>query len=236
MNKPNLNRDLALRIGLAARSLPDTQTKLFMTVLTECTGLPLTEASVDSLDKTRFSEVFKRHGRAFTETVLDHALSILKTAKPVELSAPGQTDYHDGEMPGSIRIAIGSQDGYHVDGHFSSCLQFMIYQISTSEIRPIDIRPIQMEDARKYSDKNEYRADLIADCQILHIASIGGAAAAKIVKKGVHLIKIGNHKTIASVLEQLQLILVESPPPWLAKVMGIEGTQRFRFEKQEPVL
>jgi len=236
MNKPNLNRDLALRIGLAARSLPDTQTKLFMTVLTECTGLPLTEATVDSLDKTLFREVFRQHGRAFTETALDHALSILKSAKPVELSAPDQTDYHDGEMPGSIRIAIGSQDGYHVDGHFSSCLQFMIYQISTSEIRPVDIRPIQLDDARKYSDKNEYRADLIADCQILHIASIGGAAAAKIVKKGVHLIKIGNHKTIASVLEQLQHILVESPPPWLAKVMGIEGTQRFRFEKQEPVL
>ncbi|MDO8846553.1 MAG: NifB/NifX family molybdenum-iron cluster-binding protein [Methylicorpusculum sp.] len=236
MNKPNLNRDLALRIGLAARSLPDIQTKLFMTVLTECTGLPLTEESVDSLDKARFNAIFKQHGREFNKAVLDNALSILKTVQPEEIAATDQPVYQDGEMPGSIRIAIGSQDGFHVDGHFSSCLQFMIYQISTSEIRPIDIRPIQMDDARKYSDKNEYRADLIADCQILHIASIGGAAAAKIVKKGVHLIKIGNHKTIASVLEQLQHILVESPPPWLAKVMGIEGTQRFRFEKQEPVL
>jgi len=38
-----LSRELALRIGLAAHALPDTDAKRLLSVLTDCIDLPLTE-------------------------------------------------------------------------------------------------------------------------------------------------------------------------------------------------
>jgi len=38
-----LSRELALRIGLAARALPDTDAKRLFKVLTDCVRLPITE-------------------------------------------------------------------------------------------------------------------------------------------------------------------------------------------------
>jgi len=41
-----LSRELALRIGLAAHALPDTDAKRLLSVLTDCIDLPLTEEKI----------------------------------------------------------------------------------------------------------------------------------------------------------------------------------------------
>lgn len=46
----------------------------------------------------------------------------------------------EGEMPGSVRIAIASDQGDTLSGHFGSCLRFLVYQVSPTEIRLVDIR------------------------------------------------------------------------------------------------
>ncbi len=77
-----------------------------------------------------------------------------------------------------------------------------------------------------------FRAELIQDCQVLYIASVGGPAAAKIVKLGIHPIKLSAIDPITEVVDQLQSVIAGTPPPWLAKVMGVEATDRFRFERE----
>jgi len=67
---------------------------------------------------------------------------------------------------------------------------------------------------------------------VLYIASVGGPAAAKIVKLGIHPIKLSAIESISEVIDQLQSVLAGTPPPWLAKVMGIEASNRFRFERE----
>ncbi len=108
----------------------------------------------------------------------------------------------------------------------------MIYQVSADEARLIDIRSTDIPKGLEVDDKNLFRAELIQDCQVLYIASVGGPAAAKIVKLGIHPMKLPGVETITGIIGQLQAVIAGTPPPWLAKVMGIEAAERFRFERE----
>jgi nitrogen fixation protein NifX len=223
-----LSRELALRIGLAARALPDTDAKRLLSVLTDCIGLPITEEKIVGIDLNTLKTAKAGELIDVDEPLLTHALSILKSG----LNIPKQQAYIDGDMPGSVRIACASNDGINVDGHFGSCSQFMIYQVSADEARLVDIRDTDIPNGLDVEDKNVFRAELIQDCQVLYIASVGGPAAAKIVKLGIHPMKLPGIESIAEIIGQLQTVIAGTPPPWLAKVMGIEANDRFRFERE----
>ncbi len=134
--------------------------------------------------------------------------------------------YTDGEMPDSIRVACASNSGELLNGHFGSCERFLVYQVSQAEYRLIDVREIGDDEAEE--DKNAYRADVIKDCQVLFIASVGGPAAAKIIKKGIHPIKQVTVVPTSELLEKLQVALA-NPSPWLGKIMGKDAQARSHF-------
>jgi len=100
---------------------------------------------------------------------------------------PPVESYTEGEMPQSIRVAIAANRGENLDGHFGSCERFLIYQVSPDAMKLVEVRGALEADQEE--DKNAARAALIKDCQILYLQSIGGPAAAKVVRAGVHPIK-----------------------------------------------
>jgi nitrogen fixation protein NifX len=108
----------------------------------------------------------------------------------------------------------------------------MIYQVSADEARLIEIRSTEIPAGVEVDDKNTYRAELIQDCQVIYMASVGGPAAAKIVKLGIHPMKLSGTEAIDDIIAQLQAVISGTPPPWLAKIMGIDATNRFRFERE----
>ncbi len=136
----------------------------------------------------------------------------------------------DNELPDSIRVAIASNNEGKLDGHFGSCVQFLIYQVSPKDIRLIDVRATAGKEGE--SEKNAYLADLISDCDILYVSSIGGPAVAKVVKHSIHPIKHIGEVDVENVLSKLQSVLSCLPPPWLAKVMGHPDEARVRFETE----
>jgi nitrogen fixation protein NifX len=130
-------------------------------------------------------------------------------------------------MPGSLRVAIASNHNELLDGHFGSCERFLIYQVSPSEIRLVGVRStLSTADAE---DKNAARAELINDCQILGVQSIGGPAAAKVVRAGVHPVKRPIGGEARDMLAELQGRLL-APPPWLAQIMGVPAHSLAKFE------
>lgn len=228
-----LSRELALRIGLAARALPDTEAKTLFKVLISCVGLPLTEDRLASLNLAQLKTAEGDILATIDDGLINKALAILLNQETVDSILPQQVEtYRDGDMPGSVRIACASDDGSQVDGHFGSCNQFLIYQVSGREARLIDIRNTAIPTGLEVHDKNSFRAELIQDCQVLYMASVGGPAAAKIVKLGIHPIKLPTIESIADIISQLQTVIAGTPPPWLAKVMGIAASDRFRFERE----
>ncbi len=134
-----------------------------------------------------------------------------------------------------LQIAFATTDGITVDGHFGSCEQFYIYDIDADSYQKIDVR--QAASGRGV-DKNAIRADLINDCQLLFCASIGGPAAARVIRSDIHPMKCkpvnDSFPAITEQLEQLQQRMQsKSLPPWLAKLTGQADQLSTRFEMME---
>jgi len=235
MSGNTISRDVALRIGLAARALPDIEASQLMQVLVKALGLPLTE---EKLGRITVRELQEAADDLFNNTPLPavkQALDFLWGKDVVEVSdeaLPEAKPYQDGDMPGSIRVAIASNNGEKLDGHFGSCARFLIYQVSPSEVRLIEVASMATS-PNKSDDKNSYRAEQIKDCDVLYVVSIGGPAAAKVIKQDIHPVKVPNGREASEVLHELQSILQKNPPPWLAKIMGKAAEERVRFEREE---
>lgn len=230
MNEIGLSNNMALRIGLAAKTLEGVTPADMLDVLSDTVGLPPSEKKLAglSIDKMRAASGGKLFGA--DRDALKEALLILKGKSSAE---PAQTPvcdaYEDGDMPGSIRVAVASNGAEDLDGHFGTCSQFLIYQLSSAETRLIAVRSTADDVAAE--DKNKFRADLIRDCQVLFIVSIGGPAAAKVVRANVHPIKKTEGGKARAVIAELAEVIAHNPPPWLAKVMGQEAEQRIRFRE-----
>jgi nitrogen fixation protein NifX len=132
-------------------------------------------------------------------------------------------------MSSSIRVAIASNSGELLNGHFGSCSRFLVYQVSADELRLIDIR--STAEAEDSDDRNAYRVSLIQDCHVLYIESIGGPAAAKVIKGGLYPMKIEAGGSAREILGQLQQAIATSPPPWLAKILGVADGERVKNYK-----
>ena len=123
-------------------------------------------------------------------------------------------------MTGSIRVACATDSGELIDGHFGSCRAFVLYDVSPGAVEFVNA--VSTAAADEAEDRNMARAALIGDCQIACFQSIGGPAAAKVVRAGAHPLKVAPNTRIDDMMAKLQQAL-ESPPPWLAKVMGVEA-------------
>ncbi len=214
-----LNTDLALRIGLAARTLPDMDSATLMHLFIDALGMPLSAEKFRNLDAAGLKRMLAAHDEQLNAALVEEALAYLQGERQVRLAdEPQLDDYSEGDMPGSVRVAVASNTGENIDGHFGSCQRFLIYQVSSTEVRLIDIRGA--EQAKEGESKNDARANLIKDCQIFFLISIGGPAAAKINRFGIHPIKVAAPRPARDEIYFLQQVLANTPPPWLAKVMA----------------
>ncbi|MBF0219259.1 MAG: nitrogen fixation protein NifX [Gammaproteobacteria bacterium] len=123
---------------------------------------------------------------------------------------------------GTIRAACASHDDTLLDGHFGSCEIFHIYEISATGWQLAESRMVAAgEGDSGGEDRIAERVKLISDCQLLFVISIGGPAAAKVVRAGVHPVKVPKVVTLEAQMASLQQAIADNPPPWLAKIMGL---------------
>ncbi|HXE39298.1 MAG TPA: dinitrogenase iron-molybdenum cofactor N-terminal domain-containing protein [Azonexus sp.] len=233
---PIASREAALRIALAARALDGLDVRALVSALADKFDLPITESKLASITVEDL-RVILAGGHAEENCVVGVSGDALKEAvrflwgENIEGSdLPAIDSYTDGEMPGSIRIAIANNKGENLDGHFGSCERFLIYQVSSTAIKLVAVRSGLDADAAE--DKNKARAEVIADCDLVFIQSIGGPAAAKVVRAGVHPLKKPKGGAARDILVELQGAL-QSPPPWLARIMGLPAASLAKYEVEE---
>ena len=134
-----------------------------------------------------------------------------------------------------LQIAFSSSDGKSIDGHFGSCEQFDIYTVSAEGYQKIDVR---QAGSGRGIEKNAQRAEIISDCHLMFCASIGGPAAARVIRADIYPMKckpINNvYPEIKEQLLQLQERIQNGAlPPWLAKIMGQTENIYSRFEMMD---
>ncbi|PMR73927.1 dinitrogenase iron-molybdenum cofactor biosynthesis protein [Billgrantia endophytica] len=227
-----MNRETALRIALAARAMPGISVGQLLDILHQRIEGELTEEALQTVTVTDLKTGFaSADGEEDGEDIgiglpaLKNAVRILWGESVTEdLPQPVALE----QLPeGSIRVAIASNSGEQLDGHFGSCLRFLIYQVGADSRTLVDIRSAHGADTAE--DKNAFRAELIADCQVLYIVSIGGPAAAKVVKTGIYPIKRVDGGQAEAIITELQGVMSRTPPPWLAKLLGVAAEERVRF-------
>ncbi len=233
MNNGIITKEAALRIATAARTLDNVDVAALASKMGGRLGLPITEEKLATITVADLKLMLT--GEETVEPDVDPASIKLAVrqlwgeAADVD-NLPKPQSYRDGDMPGSLRVAVASNTEENVDGHFGSCPRFLIYQVGRDEIRLVGMRPTLIADDAE--DKNGARAELINDCQIVYVQSIGGPAAAKAVRANVHPVKTPEGGKAQVSLQRLQAVL-DAPPPWLAKILGVEAKSLGKFSTAE---
>lgn len=229
---------LALRIALAARAFKGLPTAHLLQALLAVSGEPLNETRLSKLRATRLrrslDEVLELAGLRLQidEAQMQRAMALLKGrgVQMPEDAVPEPQAYREGELGDSIRIACASDSGERLDGRFGTCARFLIYQVCAHASRLIELRQPSAAETRR--DRYSERAELLGDCQLLYTLSIGSPAVAKVVRAGVHPVRVAAPVPVSELIEALQQVLLGTPPPWLAKAM-VCTAQRCNSEERE---
>jgi nitrogen fixation protein NifX len=228
-----ITKPAALRIALAAKALPEVDMSGLVAKLGSQLGIPITEEKLATVTVADLKLMLS--GEETVEPDVDNASIKLAVrhlwGEPGDAANFPELDaYAEGDMPGSLRVAVASNSEQNLDGHFGSCPRFLVYQVGRNDIRLIDVRSTLITDDAE--DKNVARAELVGDCQIVYVQSIGGPAAAKAVRANVHPVKIPEGGQASAVLKRLQAVL-DAPPPWLAKILGVEAKSLKKYASVE---
>lgn len=236
MTEASMNRETALRIALAARALPGIGVGQLLEILHRRIDGELNEESLQTITVTDIKTGFaSADGEEDGEDIgiglpaMKDAVRILWGEAVVD-DLPQPVPLAE-NPPGSVRVAVASNNGERLDGHFGSCLRFLIYQVSLEGAQLVDVRSALEADFAE--DKNAFRSNLINDCQVVYVVSIGGPAAAKVVRAGIYPIKMIEGGQAREVLDKLREVMAGSPPPWLAKLIGVGAEERVRFERTD---
>ncbi|OQX08918.1 MAG: dinitrogenase iron-molybdenum cofactor biosynthesis protein [Thiothrix lacustris] len=232
MSALNLDRETALRIALASRALPGINITDLIGVLMQRLGSPLTVEALSRITVTHLKTgLGSPDGEEDGEDIgigldaMKLAVRILWGETGEEGNIPVVPTYAD-ELQDAIRVAISSNNGTQLDGHFGSCLRYLIYQVTPQAIRLMDVRSSIEADIA--DDRNLFRVNLIKDCAIVYMVSIGGPAAAKVINSGIYPMKRVEGGEAEAVLQELQAAMLTSPPPWLSKILGVSQQERLK--------
>jgi nitrogen fixation protein NifX len=224
-----LSDEVALRIGLASRVLPDITPGDLIEALDRLLGGNIDLEGLSRITVTQLKAAFgqsadldgdeenERDMRSKDISEFKEAVRILWGEVTPE-NVPKAEPYRPGDMPGSVRVAFASNDGEELNGHFGSAERYLVYQVSAKEIRLIGVRSAALAD--RSEDKNTFRVGIVSDCRILYVVHVGGPASAKVIKADIHLIQIPEGGKTREILQKLQQVIASSPPPWLKKALA----------------
>lgn len=230
----NLSREAALRIALAARVLPDIGVARLLDILHRRIHEELNEESLKIITVTDLKTGFASVDGEEDGEDISVGLPAIKEAVRILWGENDEEDLpepktYDQPLENPIRVAIASNSGEALNGHFGSCIRYLIYDVNTTDYRLVDVRSALEADFS--DDRNAFRVNLIKDCQVLYVVSVGGPAAAKVIRANIYPIKQIDGGEAAEVLSKLQQVMSGNPPPWLAKILGVDAEGRVRFER-----
>jgi len=82
-------------------------------------------------------------------------------------------------------------------------------------------------------DKLIPKLDALADCAIVYLSAIGASAAARVVAKKIHPVKVEATDSITALLDRLVETINGNPPPWLRKALNAGQPQELAFDEED---
>lgn len=136
----------------------------------------------------------------------------------------------NGTMNSALKVAFATKDMEEINAHFGGAKEFVVYNVSkdgyeVSEVIKTD--SMEPED----DDKTDYRVRALKGINILYSESIGGTAAAKVIRAGIHPMKANNSTRIEEVLKELVKMINGNPPPWIKNIMQMQTEHDVRQDR-----
>lgn len=134
-----------------------------------------------------------------------------------------------------MRVAFATHDLRTMDAHFAGARNLAIYSISADGyqfLEAVRFDQASNEDGHHADvdeDRITPRVDALEGCALLFVLAIGGPAAAKVVNRRIHPVKLPHPEPIDQVLARVQQMLKTAPPPWLRKAMGGDSGKNLDF-------
>ena len=233
-----ITQEAALRVALASRAMPNVTLPRLIALLQSHLGEQIDTDNLRAITVTNLKTGLGSMDGEEDDEDMGLGIDAMKLAVRIlwgevqdDENLPQAEPYADGDIPDSLRVAIASDSGNELNGHFGSCLRYLVYQVSATESRLIGVRSALEADFAE--DKNLFRCQLIGDCHVLYVVSIGGPAAAKVIRADIFPIKLPNGGPAPEVIGRFQQALADSPPPWLAKILGVSADKRLRLYNAE---
>lgn len=125
-----------------------------------------------------------------------------------------------------MKVAFATQDMHTLDAHFAGARNLAIYDVSPDGYRFVEA--IRFDNTSHQDgvhadgdvdDRLTPRIEAIEGCAVLFVLAIGGPAAARVVGRKVHPVKLPKPEPIPDILERMRAMLGGTPPPWLRKAI-----------------
>lgn len=120
-----------------------------------------------------------------------------------------------------MKIAFTTTDHIHINAHFGSAKKIDVYDVDQTKYEFVGTLWFDgnlNEDGNE--DKLAPKIEALRDCTIVYVSTIGGSAAARLIKQKITPIKAQSEdQEIVEVLAKLVHTLNGNPPPWLRKAL-----------------
>jgi len=136
----------------------------------------------------------------------------------------------NGTMDNALRVAFATKDMEKINAHFGAAKEFVVYNVSkegfeVSEVIKTDTS--ELED----DDKTDFRVRTLKGVNIMYCESIGGTAAAKVIRAGIQPMKVNEPTEIKDILISLQQMINGNPPPWIKQIIHMKTEHDVRQER-----
>ncbi|TAN55661.1 MAG: nitrogen fixation protein NifX [Rhodospirillales bacterium] len=131
-----------------------------------------------------------------------------------------------------MRVAFSTRSMTDVDAHFGGAKSIAIYEVSKDSHRfleAVQFESVSEEDGNHDDsvDRLGIKIDALQGCALLFTLAIGGPAAARVVARKIHPVKLPRPEPIADVITRLQSTLAGTPPPWMRRLMADSDDSSF---------
>ncbi|NBB70513.1 MAG: nitrogen fixation protein NifX, partial [Alphaproteobacteria bacterium] len=122
----------------------------------------------------------------------------------------------------AIRVAIATNDHRFLDAHFGSATSFAVFEVSPDRWRFVEMVTFDDVTAGEGDhpdsvDRITPKVEALKGNALLFVLAIGGPSAAKVVRAGIHPVKLKEPEPLGQVVLRVQRMLQGKPPPWLRK-------------------
>jgi nitrogen fixation protein NifX len=133
-------------------------------------------------------------------------------------------------LDNAMKVAFASKDMQTIDAHFGGAKEFTVYNVSKEGYELDGVIKTDTSDLEG-DDKTDFKVKALKGVSIMYCESIGGTAAAKVIRSGIHPMKVLENTKIEDVLKELLTMINGNPPPWVKKIMNIQTTDDVRLAR-----